>query len=116
MEHILSSHLRVPAPPLGNGFLNCSLNVSGQSRFLHKLLAALPKRINSMSDILRKRVCSCSSSSLGSIAIDMPVSRQRWRLLYQLLSPVHAQFGSIAALAVNDDVIARRFYSGQFDF
>src|SRR5215472_7727147 len=56
---------------------NCSLNVSGQSRFRHKLRATLPKRINSSSDILRKRVRSCSSSSLDSNAIDMPVSRQR---------------------------------------
>src|SRR5215469_4990864 len=40
-------------------------------------------------------------------------------LLYRLPT-VHtqsaAQYGSLAGLAVNDSVIARRFYSDQFDF
>src|SRR5215472_8461838 len=38
------------------------------------------ERSNSSSDILRKRVRSCSASSLDWIAISMPVSRQRWGL------------------------------------
>ena len=52
---------------------NWCLNVSGHLGSRHKLLAALPKRINSSSDILRKRLRSCSSSSVDSNAMDMPV-------------------------------------------
>src|SRR6516225_553505 len=50
----------------------------------------------------------------------LPVSpAEVGRLLYQLRrSTPHseAQYGSLAGFAVNDCVIARRFYSGQFDF
>src|SRR5215469_4024041 len=50
----------------------------------------------------------------------MPVSpAEVGRLMYQLPAAhtqSEAQYGSIAGLAVNDSVIARSFYSDQFDF
>src|SRR5215469_4378688 len=52
---------------------NWHLNVSGHLGSRHKLRAALPKRTNSSSDILLRRLRSSSSSSLDSNAMDMPV-------------------------------------------
>jgi len=51
----------------------CRSNVSGHLESRHKLLAGLPKRTTSSSDILLKRARNFLSSALDSIAIDMRV-------------------------------------------
>ena len=57
---------------------------------------------------------------MDSIAIDMPVSRQRWggycSSYRRSTTQSVAQYDSIAGLALNDNEIGRPFYSGQLDF
>src|SRR5215469_5946277 len=113
----------MPTPPLRTRSGNCTNHGSGLTPTLGSLRprTCLPNLISSASDIRRRRSRSfCNWTSLDSKLIDiagLPAEVGRVLYSYRRSTPhSEAHYNSIAGLAVNDNVIARRFYSGQFDF
>jgi hypothetical protein len=71
----------MPAPPLRTRLFQLALERAGAISVPAQNFERLCRSsLTEASVILRRRVRTCSSSSLDWIAISMPVSRQRWGL------------------------------------